>query len=261
MNEAIHPTIGQWCWPELASIDLASAKAFYGSLLGWEAFDVPTAMGTYTLFRIGGLDCAAAYAMNAEQAERGLPVQWRNYVKVASADAAAEDVTRLGGSVVAGPFDVEGVGRMASVKDPAGASFALWQDGNHHGTGVQGVAGAHCWTERMTREPAAVKAFFAGLFGWTSKDKDDFGFTYTEFYNGEIPVGGLMEMAGPEWEGVPEHFMQYFLVADCDASATRAVDLGGKVCVPGCDIPTVGRFAILDDPQGATFAILQPAAP
>jgi uncharacterized protein len=258
MSDPIHPAIGHWCWPELATADLDGAKRFYGALLGWSSFDVPTAMGTYTLFRIAGLDCGAAYVMNQEQRERGLPVQWRNYVKVASVDAAVERARQLGGTVQAGPFDVEGVGRMASIKDPLGVGFALWQDGAHQGTTVQGVAGAHCWTERMTREPGIVKAFLSGLFGWTAKDKDDFGFSYTEFHLGEAAVGGLMPMSGAEWEGVPEHFMQYFLVEDCDASAAKAGELGGKLCVPPSDIPQVGRFAIVDDPQGATFAILQP---
>ena len=258
MGEQAFRSIGHWCWPELATTQLEPAKAFYAALLGWDCFDVPTAMGTYTIFRTQGQDCAAAYQMAAEQLERGVPVQWRNYVKVASADESAERAKALGGTVQMGPFDVEGVGRMASLKDPAGVSFAIWQDGVHKGTAIQGVPGVHCWTERMTRDPKAMKAFFTGLFGWTAKDKDDFGFTYTELYLGETPVGGMMPMAGPEWEGVPEHFMQYFLVEDCDASAARAVELGGKVCVPGSDIPTVGRFAILDDPLGATFAILQP---
>ncbi len=258
MSDPTHAAIGHWCWPELATTDLGPAQAFYGELLGWEAFEVPTAMGAYLIFRIGGQDCAAAYRMDSEQQARGLRVQWRNYVKVASADAAAERAKALGGTVVAGPFDVEGVGRMASLQDPAGVGFAVWQDGAHAGTLVQGVTGAHCWTERMARDAAAAKAFFSGLFGWTWADKDHFGFTYTEFHLGDAPVGGLMQMDGPEWQGVPDHFMQYFLVDDCDARAARATQLGGKVCVPGCDIPTVGRFAILEDPQGGTFAILQP---
>ena len=258
MSESMHPALGHWCWPELATPDLDSAKAFYGSLFGWEALEVPSAQGAYVIFNLEGRPCGGAYRIDAEQAARGLRVQWRNYVKVASADRAAERVKELGGSVVAGPFDVEGVGRMASVKDPAGVGFALWQDGTHPGLTLQGVAGAPCWTERMARDAGAAKAFFTGLFGWTARDKDDFGFTYTEFHLGDTPVGGLMPMAGPEWEGLPDHFMQYFLVDDCDASAARAAELGGKVCVPGCDIPTVGRFAILEDPQGGTFAILQP---
>lgn len=258
MSGTTHPGIGHWCWPELATTDLDSAKAFYGGLFGWTAFDVPASGGSYVTFSLGGQHCGGAYRMAPEQVSRGLPVQWRNYVKVGSVDQTAERLQALGGTVVAGPFDVEGVGRMASVKDPAGVGFALWQDGPHPGIALQGAAGAPCWTERMARDAGAAKAFFTGLFDWTARDKDDFGFTYTEFYLGETPVGGLMPMAGPEWEGLPDHFMQYFLVDDCDASAARATELGGKVCIPGCDIPTVGRFAILEDPQGGTFAILQP---
>lgn len=258
MNDATHPSIGHWCWPELATTNLDAAKRFYGDLLGWEPVEVPTAAGAYVIFTLGGAHCGAAYRMTQDQEARGLRDQWRNYVKVASVDQSAERVKALGGTVVAGPFDVEGVGRMASVLDPLGVGFALWQDGSHHGVEVQGSAGFHCWTERMTRDGAAVKAFFSELCGWTAKDRNEFGFTYTEFHLGEAPVGGMMTMDGAEWEGVPEHFMQYFLVEDCDASVARAAALGGKVCVPASDIPTVGRFAIIDDPQGATFAILQP---
>lgn len=251
--------IGTWCWPELATRDLPAARAFYGGLLGWDGYDVPSAGGAYTIFRIAGRDCGAAYRMSAEQASKGLPVHWLNYVKVASVDQAADRLKELGGAVTAGPFDVEGVGRMAAVKDPSGVGFALWQDAGHCGVAVQGVPGAHCWTERMTREPEAAIAFYTSLCGWTAQTRSDMGFPYTEFYQGETPVGGLMPMVGPEWEGVPEHFMQYFLVEDCDASAARAAELGGKVCVPPSDIPGVGRFAILDDPQGATFGILRMA--
>lgn len=249
---------GTWCWPELATRDLAATKVFYNGLLGWDSFDVPSAEGNYTIFRIGGRDCGAAYRMSAEQEAKGVPVHWLNYVKVASVDQAVERLKTLGGTVSAGPFDVEGVGRMASVKDPMGVGFAVWQDAGHGGVAVQGVAGAHCWTERMTRDPKGCAAFYSGLFGWEARTKQDFGFPYTEFHQGEQPVGGMMPMAGPEWEGVPDHFMQYFLVEGCDACAARAAELGGKICVPPSDIPGVGRFAILDDPLGATFGVLQP---
>lgn len=261
MSEAMLAAIGSWCWPELATTDLETAKAYYSSLLGWEPFDVPSAEGTYTIFRLGGRDCGAAYRMSAEQQGRGLRPQWRNYVKVGSVDAAAARLTELGGSVVAGPFDVESVGRMASVQDPAGVGFALWQDGGHAGVAVQGAHGAHCWTERMTRNPAAAIEFYTRLCGWEARTKEDFGFPYTEFYLGEVPVGGLMPMAGPEWEGVPEHFMQYFQVDDCEATAARAAGLGGHICVPPSDVPGVGRFSVLDDPQGATFSVIQLAMP
>lgn len=261
MTEPRFPAIGGWCWPELATTDPAGAKAFYGGLLGWEAFEVPSGGGNYTIFRLGGLDCAACYHLSPEQRERGVPVHWQNYVKVASADETAAKALRLGGSVTAAAFDVEGIGRMAVLKDPAGVGFSVWQDGLHRGTGTAFQTGAYCWTELMTRQPDQARAFYGGLFGWEAKESDLMGFTYVEFQADGAPVGGLMPMSGPEWEGLPDHFMQYFSVADAAASSGRAEALGGKVCVPPSPIPGVGIFAILEDPAGAAFGILQPQLP
>ena len=64
-------------------------------------------------------------------------------------------------------------------------------------------------------------------------------------------------MRGPMWQGIPPHWMAYVTVADCDGRAEKAKALGGKLRVPPKDIPNVGRFAIIDDPHGATFAIIQ----
>jgi len=260
MGEASFKGLGFWCWPELATTDLAAAKIFYGGLFGWEAIDIPGAEGHYAIFRLDGLDCAGAYGLSAEQRERGVPTHWLNYVKVASADEAAGKAKALGGSVTAGPFDVPGVGRMAVLKDPAGVGFSVWQDGAHVGVTAGPGPGTVCWTELMTREPAQARAFYGGLFGWTALERDMMGFTYVEFQVDGVSAGGLMAMSGPEWTGVPNHFMQYFAVKDCVASAARAGELGGKTCVPPNPIPGVGTFAILEDPKGAYFGILQPEA-
>jgi hypothetical protein len=60
-----------------------------------------------------------------------------------------------------------------------------------------------------------------------------------------------------EWEGIPPHWMIYFAVADCDVMSEKATSLGGQVCVPPTDIPKIGRFAVITDPQGAVFSIMQ----
>ena len=67
----------------------------------------------------------------------------------------------------------------------------------------------------------------------------------------------MMPMRGEEWKGVPPHWMIYVSVADCDERAARIKQLGGNVCVPPTDIPNVGRFSVVNDPQGATFSIIQ----
>jgi predicted enzyme related to lactoylglutathione lyase len=73
-------------------------------------------------------------------------------------------------------------------------------------------------------------------------------------------MGGLLPMQGAQWQGVPPHWSIYITVADCDERAARAGQLGGKVCVPPTDIPNVGRFSVIGDPQGAMFNIIQMTA-
>ena len=66
-----------------------------------------------------------------------------------------------------------------------------------------------------------------------------------------------MPMRGNEWQGVPPHWMIYVTVTDCDRSAAKIKELGGKVCVPPTDIPHVGRFSVVNDAQGAVFSVIK----
>jgi predicted enzyme related to lactoylglutathione lyase len=61
----------------------------------------------------------------------------------------------------------------------------------------------------------------------------------------------------PEMGDVPPNWLVYFAVDDCDAKAQKAAELGANICLPPADIPSVGRFAVIQDPQGAAFAIIK----
>lgn len=123
---------------------------------------------------------------------------------------------------------------------------------------VTGV-GTFCWTELMTGNVAAAKKFYCDLVGWKAVDEDVGGMTYTMLFppGAEQSVGGMLQMDGPEWEGVPPHWMPYIQVADVDDRARRCVELGGQIKVPPTDIPHIGRFCVIDDPTGATIALFQ----
>lgn len=254
MPEPQYAPLGHFCWPELATRDIAAAKAYYGTLCGWSSEDVPSAMGAYTLFRVEGLDAAAGYQMGPQQTA---PPHWNSYVAVESADRSSARAEALGAQILMPPFDIPNVGRMAFIRDPDGATLALWQSGAHHGAGVFGRPGGLCWTELYTRDTAKSEAFYTALFGWRATTKRDLGMAYTEFYAGDTPVGGMMGMEGPEWDGVPSAWMPYIAVADADAVADTAARLGGTWLVPPTDIPTVGRFVVVTDPQGAVIAFIQ----
>lgn len=242
---------GAPCWAELTTTDRKAATAFYREIFGWEMVETP--MGpdeVYVILQKRGRDAAALY----QQREAGIPSHWTIYFSVASADAAAEQVKALGGAVVAGPFDAMEYGRMAAVADPTGATFALWEARKNPGIGIEGEPGTFCWSELMTPDAEAARRFYTALFGWIVKGDAH----YTEWHLGDRGIGGMMETKGEQWQGVPAHWMPYFWVESCDATAASIQALGGHVRVPPNDIPDVGRFAIVGDPQGAGFAIFTP---
>jgi hypothetical protein len=243
---------GRFCWPELATSDPQAAKRFYGEVFGWTAEDSPAAPGmTYAILKLRGKDVGGLYGQ--DERERGVPPHWNTHVSVASADEAAAKARELGGTVLAGPFEVMEHGRMAALQDPTGASFCVWQARSHIGARVVDEPGAMGWCELATADPKKAGPFYAQLFGWTLKPS---GGGYTEFMRAGASIGGMMGI-GPDWGPVPSHWLTYFMVRDCDATADRAQELGARARVPPKDISNVGRFAVLVDPQGAHFAIIQ----
>jgi uncharacterized protein len=252
---------GSFCWPELATTDQKGAVAFYKSLFGWTVNEQP--MGpdeTYSMFQVRGREAAAAYTMRPEERQHGAPPHWNSYVAVTSADEAAKKAQELGGTVLAPPFDVMDVGRTAVLQDPTGAVFQVWQPKKHQGARVLREPGALTWTELATNDPKKAEKFYTQLFGWHAKIGNDAGMEYTEFSVSGAPGAGMMDTKNLPDANVPPNWMPYFQVADVDAAANKAKELGGKLFVPPSDIPNVGRFSVVQDPQGAVFAIFKPAA-
>jgi predicted enzyme related to lactoylglutathione lyase len=253
--EINHAKPGDFCWFELATTDQAAAKKFYGELFGWSASDSPIGPDSYyTMFQLRGRNVGAAYTK--EESQQSVPCHWGTYVAVASADDAVAKAQSLGATIVAGPFDVAEHGRMAILSDPAGgAMLSLWQARQHPGVGLWGEVGAFCWSELMTRDTAAAAAFYTSLFGWTTKLSEGAGVPYTHWQNGGADIGGMIAIQ-EEWGPMPANWSNYIQVAHCDETAAKAASLGGVICMPPTDIPETGRFAMIQDPQGAMFSVI-----
>ena len=248
---------GSFCWIELGTTDQNAAKQFYASLFGWEINDSP--MGPdeiYTIFKLESRDAAAAYTLRPDMRAQGVPPHWMLYVSVASADESAAKAAQSRGKVVAGPFDVLDFGRMAVLQDPAGAAFSVWQPKRHAGIGIAGAPGAFCWADLSTTDPAGASTFYRGLFGWEiMPGQDDSG--YLHIKNGETFIGGIPPAAYRN-PNTPPHWLLYFSVGDCDASASKAQSLGASLYMGPMTMEKVGRWAVVADPQGAVFALFQP---
>ena len=249
---------GTFSWPELSTTDQKGGVTFYRALFGWDLNDVPMGPGdTYSIFQMRGKSVGSAYTMRPDERSMGIPPHWNSYVTVASADQSAAKAKSLGGTVIAPPFDVMDAGRMAVIQDPTGAMFCVWEPKKHNGAGVLGENGSLCWTELMTGDAAKAKAFYTGLFGWTAEEKSmGPGFAYTTFSNRGAPAAGMMQLT-QEMAHIPPNWGVYFAVADTDATVAKATSLGGKTITPATEVPGVGRFAILQDPQGAVFAVIK----
>src|SRR5687767_1214655 len=157
---------GMFCLADLATTDATSARSFYTSLLGNTVAEIPMGPGAfYYILQKNGKDVAGIAEQDAEQKKNKVPVSWTAYFWVKNADEAAKNIKSLGGRILAEPFDVMDVGRMAVASDPQGAVFAVWQARTHTGAKVMGEPGALAWNELMTTDPAGAIKFYTQLFG------------------------------------------------------------------------------------------------
>lgn len=247
-------------WVELSSPDTDASAAFYGALLGWSATEPGPVeeTGGYRMFQQGDLRIAGLMGHMQE----GQPTAWSTYISVADADATAAKVEAAGGSVVVPPMDVMDIGRMAFFADPTGAVFGIWQPRTFAGADLVNEPVSLVWNEVLTRDAEAGRAFYTAVFGWHAGRPNFEGApdSYTVWELGERSVGGMMEMTDEYFPAeIPPHWGVCFAVADCDAVAARARELGATVTQEPMDMP-IGRFAGFVDPQGASFTVMQMAA-
>ena len=115
--------------------------------------------------------------------------------------------------------------------------------------------GTFSWCELMTTDADAAKAFYTKLFGWDTEDMSMPGMTYTVVKVGGKGIGGIMSIP-KEAQGMPPKWGPYVTVDDVDLTARTAEQLGAKLCAPPQDIPDVGRFCVIEDPQGAVICAI-----
>lgn len=120
--------------------------------------------------------------------------------------------------------------------------------------------GAFSWNELMTNDVKAAKAFYGELFGWAFKDEPMDGMVYTLSKIGDEDVAGIVAIPDSE-KGMPPAWGGYVTVDDVDESLKQATQLGGKIVLAASDVPDLGRFAVIQDPQGAMLSLVTYSCP
>ncbi|MCM2412454.1 MULTISPECIES: VOC family protein [unclassified Streptomyces] len=254
------------CWVDVQLPDLEAGKRFYGELFGWtfRAGDGPYA---------DALSDGKLVAALAAKQDGRMPTAWGIYFATEDITASVARIRECGGQVITDPVRAGRSGALAQAADPGGAVFGLWQAGERKGFQKQNEPGSFCWTEVYTRQKDRVDPFYEKVFGFRSTDPDEVGSGAPGTDEARIDfrmwspagtepgpdtaVGGRSVITDAFPAVLPSYFLNYFAVADCDASAETTVRLGGRVLEPPFDIP-YGRMAVLQDNQGAVFAVLQP---
>jgi uncharacterized protein len=249
---------GTPCWIEHSSTDQRASKEFYGQLFGWDFEDNPMTgdegedMGTYSIATIGGDRIAGLGPVMGE----GAPPSWGVYLATADVDAAVGQAQQAGGQVLAGPMDIPEQGRMAWVTDPTGAAVGLWQDQGFAGSQRANEPGTNIWNELVTPDFHQAAQFYTATLGMGTEQQDmpDGSGAYSMLTVGGKTVAGSM---APQMAGIPPHWNIYFNVDDVDATIAKAREMGAREVAPAFDVEGVGRMAVLTDPQGAAFNLMQ----
>jgi len=241
-------------WIDLASRDAGASRDFYSKLFGWQIEVNPDPQyGGYGRAKLEGRDVGG---IGPAQDPNQQPA-WSLYIGTDDIADLTRRVKSAGGAVVAEPFDVGDQGKMAVYRDPAGAFISAWQPTAMGGFQTTGP-NAFGWAELNARGRDRALPFYTQVFGWTTKSSD-MGPNqppYIEFLLDGESIAGAWEMPQAIPAGTPSYWQVYFSVDDVDAAFRRAIELGAKEMFAPDDFPG-GRFAIVADPEGASFGLLK----
>jgi predicted enzyme related to lactoylglutathione lyase len=251
MSERTSYAEGTPSWVDLGTPDLEAARRFYGDLFGWTFSDAGEQAGHYTMCLLDS-DPVAAMAPQRDASDRA---KWSTYLASDDADRTAARITESGGRLHAEPMDVFDAGRMLYAEDPTGNGFGVWQGKAHPGARRVNETGSFIWNEIHTPDPVAADAFYAGVFDYDlERLGDGTEFDYMLYKVGDQVIGGRNRLGGGD--STPPGWLTYFAVEDPDRTADAVRSSGGRVLSEPRD-SEYGRMAVVADPWGAVFALMQ----
>ena len=256
---------GSFIWYELLTSDAAAAKRFYDAVVGWDVEPTPAGPIDYRMIRRrDGGNAGGLMPLSAEMRAAGARPGWLGYVSVDDVDATVAAAQADGGAVHMPPTTMDGIGRMAMIADPQGASFYVMAP-----TPPPGQADAASdvfsvdrpqhvrWNELASSDPEAALAFYNRHFGWTQGGAMPMGELgdYRFLQHGGVGIGALTNLM----PGMPGSSWTYYIGVEDIDRALEAVTGGGGQVLAGPDQIPGGEYSITAiDPQGAAFGLVGP---
>lgn len=252
---------GSHIWYELMTPDPEGAKRFYDAVIGWNIGPPHDEIGYRMIGRSDGGNAGGVLPLGQDMLQHGAKPTWLAYIDVDDVDAAIARIEAKGGRTLMPGRDIDQVGRIAMIADPQGNAFYIMKPNPPAGqedaqsdafspTEPQRVS----WNELSTADPAAARAFYDELFGWTSDEFMPMGESgeYRFFAHRGTTIGavaGVMPEGSPGW--------RYYIRVPSIAKAVEAVNAyRGSVSMGPHEVPGGDQIVIGNDPQGAEFALV-----
>jgi predicted enzyme related to lactoylglutathione lyase len=245
VSTGVQTQVGQFIWHDLLTTDVERATRFYTELLGWEVAPWKPGEIDYPIISSNGVMHGGFGVV-----EDGSP-HWIGNAVVEAVEDAVAAAQRGGGTVRGEPGGHPEVGTWATIVDPQGGEISAFKPSYDS----PAPSGVFVWDELHTPDTEAAKAFYGAVFGWTTEamDMGEMG-VYTLFKNADgESVAGMMQKRGGEAGDAA--WVPYLRTDDVDASVAKAAELGAQTLVEPMQGESVGRFAVLADPTGATFGL------
>jgi uncharacterized protein len=251
--------VGKVVWADLVTPDLDAAKRFYGGLFGWTFRDV-AGDPNYTLALLDGETLAGLFQKPLPPGSQQRP-SWLTFLAVRDVDTAQQRVVEHGGKVLSKPHSYPQRGRQAVFADPDGAVFAVIAAQGGDPPDYLADPGEWIWSSVLVKNPARETAFYKTLFGYQLYDlagepEDEGDARHYVLASDDYARAGLNALPADSMRRHP-HWLNFVRVADAAVAASKAAELGGRVLVEPRQDRHGGQIAILADPNGAPFGVME----
>jgi len=248
--------VGKVIFAQLVTPDLAAAKQFYAGLFGWTFRDIQTGKAEKASAFLDDRPVAVLIQKELSTAEHRQPA-WLTFIAVHDVDATKTSAVQHGARVLFAPHDVPDRGREAVLADPQGAVFALLASSSGDPPDVLAAPGEWIWSSLITLDPDADAAFYQTLFAYEVFDlpaEQGAQHLLLATHNYARASANSLPTNKPN---VHPHWLNYVRVEDADKSVAKAVALGGRILVEPRVDRHGGKVAVLADPAGAPFGLLE----
>jgi predicted enzyme related to lactoylglutathione lyase len=248
--------VGKVVWVELVTPDLAATERFYGGLFGWTFREIHSGSTDYSVALLDGRPIGGLFHKAVPKDKRRQPA-WLTFIAVSDVDAAKRTAVEHGAKVVFEPKTYAQRGRQVVLTDPEGASFALLASSSGDPPDFLASPGEWIWSSVHVRDPAAEATFYKALFGYDVFDvPSNDGLKHAILSSEDYARASLNAFPDNSSQRHP-HWLNFVRVTDAARAAAMAVSLGGRVLVEPHVDRHGGNVAIIADPTGAPFGLME----